>query len=295
MKRVFATIVILAALAAGAQEWRGLTVLGKRVHVTGTPDFRIRVPVAGGSTSAPAPASLYASNSCICYLPFNATSPSNDFSVKGSNSFINGAGARAASFMNNALYGVDDQGVVTNSIISDASDIVVGRMYRTTISCWFKPTILPPLTDTLWAFSSVHKLVVWNTTNLLSCFWRSYWDGGNESPANSSYMIFGPWNTSQWYHVCIVWKGNYTNLVNGRAEYKYYTNGILAVSKTGVAVTNQWVAQWNAAGPMLLNESGETRYWTGYMDDFAVWRAVLTSNEIWSLYTQGPSSNTYSP
>lgn len=106
------------------------------------------------------------------------------------------------------------------------------------------------------------------------------WTGAN----GTSTQVPGQNITNQWQFVCGTWDG--TNM-------KIYQNGVLiaTVPQSGTIIYNTE----NLFFGKRKDGGGLDDFFTGKLDDIAIWNRALTASEIQQLYTLGNSTYSWSP
>ena len=127
---------------------------------------------------------------------------------------------------------------------------------------------------------------------------EGYWRTGGIQLGTSGQIVFGgsqpspnayhDWSTSssaitvgQWNHIAVT----FTN-----SNLRIYINGQLSVDETA-SISNwtfTWSDQGNSTNTNLIGAvapaSGVTKFFSGKIDDFAMWSRALTANEVAELY-----------
>ncbi|MEN9400873.1 MAG: hypothetical protein RL632_1976 [Bacteroidota bacterium] len=222
-------------------------------------------------------------NGLVGYWPFCGNA--NDASGNGNNGTVNGATLTIDRFGNsNNAYSFDGQ---TNYIQCPS---IVNSLNAVTISGWAYCNSLMGgefvhigeddnfncngIGIGKGGFSNVVGLNFWNIyqgnklISLVSCV--NYYDSGQTL------------TNGVWFHYIVIKQNNL---------FTYYINGIL-VGTTTIGTSN------NPTNKIFIGSSGlppnSKTFFSGKLDDIAIWNRALTASEIQQLYTQGQTTYTWS-
>lgn len=209
-------------------------------------------------------------NGLIGWWPFNGNA--NDESGNGLNGTVNGASLTLDRNGNpNRAYNFDGLSGYIN--IGNSSKLNTGTI---SVSCWinpdklltpsnFGPTILSKREPSGWGASFQMNIA-------RHSFWADWTIGGNGGiyHEDSSKIII---DTNTYAHLV------YTHDIN---KVKLYLNGRLVeeINSPGLLDTNS-IPLWFGARPDSI------QFFSGVIDDIAIWNRALTQNEIGALYLSG--------
>ena len=216
-------------------------------------------------------------NGLVGWWPFNGNA--NDESGNGNNGTVNGATLTADRFGNsNEAFNFD--GVSQFIEVASASSISVSLEYS--VSVWINANI--------WSFDAPI-----DQHSVVSKIDNGDWYGGYEIRTGSvgyimhsgnigSNFAVGAGNYSEniWHHVLVTYDGSYV---------RSYINGIVVDSapRTGSLQTSSIPLRFGRRG----GAGSYNNWFSGKIDDIAIWNRALTQCEILDLYNAqlGSSSN----
>jgi hypothetical protein len=217
-------------------------------------------------------------NGLVGYWPFNTNA--NDASGNGNNGIVTGATLAADRMGNsNSAYHLD--GVNDFITIPDSPSL---RLNNATISSWI-------------SYSSASKMMLMVKHNLLDAYNANYAFEINEYTALKGPRILGMYdngncNSYNWtnYHSNTdIGDNQWHHLVGtfGPDFLKIYIDG----NFIGQIATPNTVMNACAGSDFLIGRgwNGYPNWYSGKLDDLAIWNRVLTATEITNLYNEVPS------
>lgn len=232
-------------------------------------------------------------NGLVGYWPFNGNA--NDVSGNGNNGTINGAtlttdrnGALNSAYSFNGVNNRIDLPLNLNGSLTNTTEFSISGYVKDFNS------------GTRGIFSS-WKSTASNPKGMLIGMSGNKLGGGTDD--GESIITTNTINNSNWVHIVVVFNGNLAGDLN---RMKLFVNGIQVASQSATGNTNTVSSNLgntstHTAFGAWMGNSGWVGYFSGKLDDFAIWNRALTQQEITTIYngcsflsTTQPSSLTAS-
>lgn len=213
-------------------------------------------------------------DSLIGYWPFNANA--NDESGFGNHGTVFGAILTNDRFGNpNSAYKFDG---VNDYIQSDFN--FSGAQTSFSVSYWFK---LDPSYNYTKAkiFHFQESLTTYEVTNdFLTSKKLNFFISGSVNNPNGINFSNDTIAKDKWYHVTTTFD------FNSKVK-QIYINGVLDTSAVSINIINRLPISKLRIGARIMNGSGATlEYFKGIIDDFRIYKRVLTPSEVLNLYNE---------